>query len=73
MRLVFQEGLLTVTPMAVTSAPAPAPWMMSGRGEYLRSAWSSQLDFVAYRAVVNEMMLSDPFKAVAKAWSKSYL
>jgi hypothetical protein len=21
--------------MAVTSAPAPAPWMMSGRGEYL--------------------------------------
>jgi hypothetical protein len=27
---------LTVQPMAVTSAPAPAPWMISGRGEYLR-------------------------------------
>lgn len=45
--------------MAVTSAPAPAPWMMRGRGEYL--------------AVWNEMMLSDPLSAVAKAWSKSYL
>ena len=27
----------TVQPMAVTSAPAPAPWMMSGLGEYLKS------------------------------------
>lgn len=25
----------TVTPIAVTSAPAPAPWMINGRGEYL--------------------------------------
>ena len=24
-----------MTPIAVTSAPAPAPWMIRGRGEYL--------------------------------------
>lgn len=50
---------LTVTPIAVTSAPAPAPWMIRGRGEYL--------------LVVKEMMLSDPLRAVAKAWSAGYL
>ena len=49
----------TVQPMAVTSAPAPAPWIIKGRGEY--------------RLVWNEMMLSEPFRAVAKAWSTGYL
>jgi hypothetical protein len=36
----------TVTPMAVTSAPAPAPWMINGRGEYLRRV-SGRLPHVA--------------------------
>lgn len=50
---------LTVTPIAVTSAPAPAPWMIRGRGEYL--------------LVVKETMLSDPLRPVARAWSAGYL
>lgn len=47
------------TPMAVTSAPAPGPWIRRGR--------------FAYRFVVKEMILSAPASAVAKACVAGYL
>jgi hypothetical protein len=42
-----QWARLTVTPIAVTSAPAPAPWMMSGRGEYLA------VSYIRYSAIAS--------------------
>ena len=53
----FSRSLMT--PIAVTAAPAPAPWMTSGRAPY-RSVW-------------NMMMLSDPPSAVANGCVAGYL
>jgi hypothetical protein len=47
------------TPIAVTAAPAPAPWMINGRGPY-RSVW-------------NMMILSDPPSDVANGCVAGYL
>jgi hypothetical protein len=47
------------TPIAVTAAPAPAPWTISGR--------------TGYRLVWNAMILSDPCNEVAKGWVTGYL
>ena len=48
-----------MTPIAVTAAPAPAPWTIRGRGLY-RSVW-------------NIMMLSEPPREVANGWVAGYL
>ena len=47
------------TPIAVTAAPAPAPWTINGRAPYL-SVW-------------NMTILSEPPRLVAKGWSMGYL
>lgn len=47
------------TPIAVTSAPAPAPWTIRGRCEY--------------RFVWNATMLSEPDRADANGWEAGYL
>ena len=48
-----------MTPIAVTAAPAPAPWTTNGRAPYL-SVW-------------NMIMLSEPPSAVANGCVTGYL